>query len=94
MVASTAPSILPPEAGGDFRSLSARTLGPYRAPTLGKGEFRNVYRRANGALRMGPAWRDREAASLGREVLPGVTFVECRDTRWEMISGSALVGAA
>lgn len=77
----------------DLRTESARTPGHYRPVAPGNGEFRNVYRRPNGSLRFGPAWRDREAAALAQEELPGEIFVECRDTRWERVDGSMLGSA-
>ncbi|WP_437871305.1 hypothetical protein ACSD7O_22270 [Methylorubrum extorquens] len=92
MVASPAPSIVRSERA-DYRSERDRAPGPYGPPTIGNGEYRNVYRRADGSSRIGPAWRDPEAASLAREAMPGETFVELRDTRWDMVSGSALAGS-
>ncbi|TGD98070.1 hypothetical protein [Methylobacterium nonmethylotrophicum] len=46
------------------------------------GEFRNIYRRADGTERHGCTWRDRATAEAMREVLPGETFVELRDMRF------------
>ena len=77
----------------DLRTERDRTPGAYRPATLGNGEYRNVYRRPDGSLRIGPAWRDPEAAFLGCEILPGESFVEMRDTRAEQIDGSAMVVA-
>lgn len=59
----------------------------YRAETIrppaALGEYRNFYRRADGAIRMGPAWRDTETAAAMRELEPGETFVVCQNMRFE-----------
>ncbi|MFK5600205.1 hypothetical protein ACFZ8E_24880 [Methylobacterium sp. HMF5984] len=47
------------------------------------GEYRNFYRRPDGTVRMGPAWRDAGTASIMREVAPSESFITCRNMRFE-----------
>ena len=64
----------------DLRTEADRTPGRYKTlATL--GDFRNIYRRADGTERQGCRWNDRATADAMREVLDGETFVECRDMR-------------
>jgi hypothetical protein len=61
------------------------------------GEYRNIYRRADGTERHGCTWRDRDTAEAMREVLPGEMFVELRDMRFASDlrpTGTAPVGEA
>lgn len=52
---------------------------PPLKPPAHLGDYRNVYRRADGTERRGCRWNDRESAAAAREVLEGETFVELRD---------------
>lgn len=64
----------------DLRTESDSTPGPYQRPAE-RGDYRNVYRRADGSERHGCTWHDPASAEAMREVLGGETFVECRNMR-------------
>ena len=59
----------------------SRTEAVALKPPAERGEFRNIYRQADGSERHGCTWSTREAAEEAREVLPGESFVELRDMR-------------
>jgi len=75
----------------DLRAESQAAPGLYKPP-VGRGEYRNIYRRSDGSERHGCTWHDRESADAMREALPGETFVECRDLR--DATDMALVGVS
>lgn len=64
----------------DLRTESERTPGAYAKPAE-RGDYRNIYQRADGSERHGCTWHDPVSADAMREVLDGETFVECRDMR-------------
>ena len=59
---------------------SAPALPPLKPPAH-LGEYRNIYRRADGTERHSCTWRDQQTEEAAREILPGETFVETRDMR-------------
>jgi len=75
----------------DLRTESQRTPGQYQRP-VERGEFRNIYRRADGSERHSCTWHDPVTAEAAREVLEGESFVECRNLR--DATDMALVGVS
>lgn len=75
----------------DLRTESDRTPGPYKRP-VERGDYRNIYRRADGSERHGCTWHDPASAEAMREALDGETFVELRDMR--DATSMALVGVS
>lgn len=59
----------------------ASPSGIYRPPEM--GEYRNFYRRPDGTVRMGPAWRDQQTAATMAEQERGESFIACRNMRFE-----------
>lgn len=72
-----------------YRGSEQAKVASFKQPAA-RGEFRNIYRRADGGERHGCTWSTREAAEEAREVLPGEAFVELRDMR--NATNMALIG--
>lgn len=69
----------------DLRSETDRAPGQYKSPA-DLGEYRNFYRRADGSIRIGCAWRDAATAQTMREIDDGEFFVTCRNTQFDDVS--------